>query len=78
MNLAFKIVSVVLVEVKIPTFLTEHYEEDQNINGLKANLDLIEEKREATKAKIRSYQEFSTKHYNSIVKEKGSAKKNWF
>jgi hypothetical protein len=60
--------AVVPVEIGLTTLRTSTYDEQQNEEQLRLNLDLIDEVRETAEAKMKRYQEKMARHYNSKVK----------
>ena len=59
---------VVPVEVRLTTLRTSTYDDQQNEEQLRLNLDLIDEVRETAEARMKRYQEKMTQHYNLKVK----------
>jgi hypothetical protein len=60
--------AVVPVEIGLTTLRTSAYDEQQNEEQLRLNLDLIDEVRETAEARMKRYQEKMARHYNSRVK----------
>jgi hypothetical protein len=60
--------AVVLVEIGLTTLRTSTYDDQQNEEQLRLNLDLINEVRETAETRIKRYQEKMTRHYNTKVK----------
>uniref|UniRef100_A0A2N9J6Z4 Integrase catalytic domain-containing protein n=1 Tax=Fagus sylvatica TaxID=28930 RepID=A0A2N9J6Z4_FAGSY len=60
--------AVVPVEIGLTTLRTSAYDEQQNEEQLRLNLDLIDEVRETAEARMKRYQEKMARHYNSKVK----------
>jgi ribonuclease HI len=60
--------AVVPVEIGLTTLRTSTYDEQQNEEQLRLNLDLIDEVRETAEARMKRYQEKMARHYNSKVK----------
>uniref|UniRef100_A0A2N9IJ88 Uncharacterized protein n=1 Tax=Fagus sylvatica TaxID=28930 RepID=A0A2N9IJ88_FAGSY len=60
--------AVVPVEIGLTTLRTSAYDEQQNEEQLRFNLDLIDEVRETAEARMKRYQEKMARHYNSKVK----------
>ena len=60
--------AVVPVEIGMTTLRTSAYDDQQNEEQLRLNLDLIDEVRETAEAKMKRYQEKMARHYNSKVK----------
>jgi hypothetical protein len=60
--------AVVPVEIGLTTFRTSTYDDHQNEEQLRLNLDLIDEVRETAEARMKRYQEKMARHYNSKVK----------
>jgi transposase InsO family protein len=60
--------AVVPVEIGMTTLGTSAYNDRQNEEQLRLNLDLIDEVRETAEARMKRYQEKMARHYNSKVK----------
>uniref|UniRef100_A0A2N9GFI7 Uncharacterized protein n=1 Tax=Fagus sylvatica TaxID=28930 RepID=A0A2N9GFI7_FAGSY len=60
--------AVVPVEIGLTTLRTSTYDDQQNEEQLRLNLDLIDEVRETAEARMKRYQEKMARHYNSKVK----------
>jgi ribonuclease HI len=60
--------AVVPVEIGLTTLRTSTYDNQQNEEQLRLNLDLIDEVRETAEARMKRYQEKMARHYNSKVK----------
>uniref|UniRef100_A0A2N9H0S8 Integrase catalytic domain-containing protein n=1 Tax=Fagus sylvatica TaxID=28930 RepID=A0A2N9H0S8_FAGSY len=60
--------AVVLVEIGMTTLRTSAYDDQQNEEQLRLNLDLIDEVRETAETRMKRYQEKMARHYNSKVK----------
>jgi hypothetical protein len=60
--------AVVLVEIGLTTLRTSTYDDQQNEEQLRLNLDLIDEVRDTAEARMKRYQEKMARHYNSRVK----------
>ena len=60
--------AVVPVEIGLTTLRTSTYNDQQNEEQLRLNLDLINEVRETAKARMKRYQEKMARYYNSKVK----------
>uniref|UniRef100_A0A2N9GP47 Uncharacterized protein n=1 Tax=Fagus sylvatica TaxID=28930 RepID=A0A2N9GP47_FAGSY len=60
--------AVVPVEIGLTTFRTSTYDEQENEEQLRLNLDLIDEVRETAETRVKRYQERMARHYNSRVK----------
>jgi hypothetical protein len=56
------------IEIGLTTLRTSTYDDQQNEEQLRLNLDLIDEVRETTEARMKRYQEKMARHYNSKVK----------
>jgi hypothetical protein len=56
------------VEIGMTTLRTSAYDDQQNEEQLRLNLDLIDEVRETAEARMKRYQEKMARHYNSKVK----------
>ena len=62
--------AVVPVEIGMTTLRTSAYDDQQNEEQLRLNLDLIDEVRETAETRMKRYQEKMARHYNSKVKPK--------
>jgi hypothetical protein len=60
--------AVVPVEIGLTTFRTSAYDDKQNEEQFRLNLDLIDEVRETAETRIKRYQENIARHYNAKVK----------
>ncbi len=60
--------AVVPVEIGLTTFRTSTYDDHQNEEQLRLNLDLIDEVRGTAETRMKRYQEKMARHYNSKVK----------
>uniref|UniRef100_A0A2N9HX06 Uncharacterized protein n=1 Tax=Fagus sylvatica TaxID=28930 RepID=A0A2N9HX06_FAGSY len=60
--------AVVPVEIGLTTFRTSAYDEQENEEQLRLNLDLIDEVRETAETRMKRYQDKMARHYNSRVK----------
>ena len=60
--------AVVPVEIGLTTLRTLTYDDQQNEEQLRLNLDLIDEVREMAETRMKRYQEKMAQHYNSKVK----------
>ena len=60
--------AVVPVEIGMTTLRTSAYDDQQNEEQLRLNLDLIDEVRETAETRMKRYQEKMARHYNSKVK----------
>jgi transposase InsO family protein len=60
--------AVVPVEAGLTTLRTSTYDDQQNEEQLRLNLDLIDEVRETVEARMKRYQEKMAQHYNLKVK----------
>ncbi|RRT50791.1 hypothetical protein B296_00037883, partial [Ensete ventricosum] len=66
-NLTFGTEAVLLPEVVYPTFRVETYEESTLSNQLRANLDLLEERRATMHLRILGYKKVVANLYNRRV-----------
>lgn len=67
-SLAYGSEAVILVEIGMPSFRTEHYDPTKNEGELRLNLDLLEEKREQAQLRLATYQQRIARYYNRRVK----------
>ena len=66
--MAFCMETVIPLEIGLPTFCTEAFEQGSNDVNMVAYLNWVEEKREATLIKLAAYQSQIAKSYNQNVK----------
>ncbi|KAK6118110.1 hypothetical protein DH2020_048159 [Rehmannia glutinosa] len=69
-SLAYGAEAVIPVEIGAPTFRIANFEENCNEAALRAELDLLEEKRCSAEMKNAVYKQRSERYYNSKVKER--------
>lgn len=69
-SLAFGTEAIISMEIRLPSFRVEEYNEDTNSKLLRANLDLLEEHRECFAMRIVSYHQRMAQYYNAQVKAK--------
>ena len=67
-RMTFEIEAVIPVEIRLTTFLTVIYDNHQNEEQIRLNLDLVNEVREKAKARMKRYQENMARHHNIRVK----------
>ena len=67
-SLTYGTEAVIPVEMGVPTYKISHQDLAQNGEGLLANLDLLEEKRERARIKEETYKRSMVKSYNKKVK----------
>ena len=70
--LAFGIEAVIPIELKLPSVRVMAFDEQHNSQDLKANLDLLEEKREIAQVRMVVYKQKAARYYNSWVRAKPS------
>ena len=68
--LAFETEAVIPIELKLPSARVVAFDGHQNSQGLKANLDLLEERREVVQVRMAAYRQKVARYYNSRVKNK--------
>ena len=68
--LAFGTEAVIPIELKLPSARVVAFNEHHNSQGLKANLDLLEEKREVAQVRMAVYRQKVARYYNFWVKNK--------
>ena len=68
--LAFRMEAVIPIELKLPSARVVAFNEHHNSQGLKANLDLLEKKREVAQVRMAAYKQKVARYYNSRVKNK--------
>ena len=68
--MAFGSEAVVPVEVELLNHRTTNFDEQQNQEELRTDLDLLEEKRDKASQRIAVYQQRMARYYNSTVKAK--------
>jgi hypothetical protein len=60
--------AIIPVEIGMTTFRTSTYDDNQNKEQLRLNLNLIDEVRETVGTRMKRYQENMAHHYNTKVK----------
>ena len=58
------------IELKLPSARVMAFDEQHNPQDLKANLNLLEEKREIARVWMVAYKQKVTRYYNSRIKSK--------
>ena len=66
--MTFKIEAVVLVEIGLTTICTAIYDDQQNDEQIRLNLDLVNEVREKAEARMKRHQKNMAHHHNIRVK----------
>ena len=66
--LAFGSEAIILVEVGLTNYRISHHDEERNKEGMRLQLDLLDEVRATIKQRIARYQNLMAKHYNTKVK----------
>ena len=66
-SLTFRTKSVLPLEMVFPTLCTVTYEQDNSEEGLKANLDLLEQRRAEAHLRTLAYKKAMTRIYNRKV-----------
>ena len=69
-SLSFGAEAVVPVEIGGPSYCTQHFLPDNNETSLRAELDLLEERRDQAAVQAVAYQQRSARYYNSKVKHR--------
>jgi hypothetical protein len=59
---------VVPMEIGLTTFRASTYDDEQNEEQIRLNLDLIDKVRETAEARMKKYQEKMARHYNAKIK----------
>jgi hypothetical protein len=67
-SLAYGVEAVIPVEIGVPSFRRENYEEGTNDVNLAAEKDLLDEKREYARLRMMAYQQRAARYYNSKTK----------
>ena len=67
-NLAFGTKAVLPPEMVFPTLRTSNYEQGHSKEGLRANLDLLEERRAKAHLRALTYRKATTRIYNRRVR----------
>uniref|UniRef100_A0A2N9G040 RNA-directed DNA polymerase n=1 Tax=Fagus sylvatica TaxID=28930 RepID=A0A2N9G040_FAGSY len=62
--------AVILVEIGVTTWRTNHHDEGSNDNLLRTNLDLLDEARDQAEAKTRAYQQRMARYYDRHLKHR--------
>ena len=68
--LAFGTEVIILIKLKLPSVRVVPFDEQCNSRDLKANLDLLEEKRKTAHVRMAAYKQKEARYYNSRVKSK--------
>ena len=68
--LAFGTEAVIPIELKLPSARVVAFDEHQNLQSLRANLDLLEERREIAQVRMAAYRQKVARYYNARVKNK--------
>jgi hypothetical protein len=76
-SLAYGLEAIIPLEVGLPTIRTEIFQEAQNDEALRLNLDFIEERREAALIRLAAYQRQLAKDYNKRVKPREFTVGDW-
>ena len=58
------------IELKLPSARVVAFDEHQNSQSLRANLDLLEERREIAQVRMTAYRQKVARYYNTRVKNK--------
>jgi hypothetical protein len=66
--MTFRTEAVVLVEIGMTTFRTTMYDDQQNNEQIRLNLDLVDEVREKAEERMKRYQKSMARHHNTKVK----------
>ena len=66
--LAFGSEAVILVEIGLTSYRISHHNEERNEEGMRLQLDLLDEVRVMAEQWIARYQDLMAKHYNTKVK----------
>ncbi|KAH9698184.1 hypothetical protein KPL71_023918 [Citrus sinensis] len=75
--LAFRHKAVVLVEIGMSTYRTEHFDEEQNNKQIYLNLDLLLEKREVASKRAAEHQQRVARYYNQHVRVQQFKVEDW-
>ncbi|XP_077222112.1 uncharacterized protein LOC143855952 [Tasmannia lanceolata] len=67
-NLTFGTEAVIPMEIGVPSFHIQHFNEWRNNEGLRTNLDLLDELREDSKLRLAAYQQKIARYYNSKLR----------
>jgi hypothetical protein len=68
--LTFGTEAIIPVEIGVTNFRTNEYDEDNNDNQLRLNLDLLEEARDQAEAKTKAYQQRIARYHDRRVKHR--------
>ncbi|PON77224.1 hypothetical protein PanWU01x14_028430 [Parasponia andersonii] len=71
LSLAYGNEAMVPVEIGVSSLRRSTYEQDQNNTLMRIELDLLEERREQSQLQIASYQQRTTRYYNSKFRSRG-------
>lgn len=69
-SLTLEVEAIISMEIRLPSFKVEEYNEDINFEWLQAYLDLLEEHKERAAIRIASYYQRVARYYNAWVKVK--------
>ena len=69
-NLAFGMEAVIFIEIGVPSVWVENFDEQTNLERLRANLDLLEEAKERAYVRMAAYQHKVVRYYNNKVRNK--------
>ena len=69
-RLAYGADVVIPAEVGLTSYWVENYNEDKNEEGIRLQLDLVDEVRATTEQRLAWYQNLILKHYNSNVRHR--------
>ena len=67
-RLTFRSEAVILVEVELTNYRVVHHDEERNEEGMRLQLDILDEVRATAEQWIAHYQDLMAKHYNTKVK----------
>ncbi|XP_075640417.1 uncharacterized protein LOC142612187 [Castanea sativa] len=67
-RLAYEHEAIILVEVGLNTYRMSHHNEEKNEEGMRLQLDLLDEVRATSEQRMARYKDLMAKHYNTKVR----------
>ena len=71
-SMVYETESIILVEIRMPSFRTSNFDKENNEAELRLNLDLLDKKRERVEVCQADFKHQVAKYYNQRVKNKSS------
>jgi len=66
--LAYGHKAIILIEVGLTSYRVAHHNEEKNEEGMRLQLDLLDEVRATAEQRMARYQDLMAKHYNTKVR----------